>query len=157
MITCTPNNYSLVLQVWDLTDVMAEAPPTATPPPSLSPHVTLHVNNNCGRPLVWIKPGTLITIATGQANQFLPPLMPPVPPGQVHIMQPRHIPAPMFPGGFQATLPGSDMEVWEVAKYIDGTKKRPSQVSNDSCPAHLVDLIRNIHDLCYMKVRITYC
>ena len=71
-------------------------------------------------------------MATGQANQFLPPPIPPGPipnPGQVHIMQARHIPAPMFPAGFPATLPGSDMEVWDVAKYIDGTKKRPSQVS----------------------------
>ena len=117
--------------MWNLCDVIKEAPP-------LSPHVTLHLNNNSSRPLIWLKPGTLATCSTGLSNSFFVPgpipipgliPLPPQPPGPIQILhpQPRRIPGPPLPIFPQ---PSSDLEVWDVLKHVEDSKKSSSQVRN---------------------------
>lgn len=119
-----------VVFVWDLSDIIFGSP--SSPPPSHSPHVTLHTNS-CVHPLIWLQPGVL---ATGSV-QLLPgpgpgPGLVPFPPG------PGLIPFP--PGfGIQGPIPRhrripnvqsnrSDLEIWNVMKHIKESKLNTSEV-----------------------------
>lgn len=124
-------------QVWNLSEVMVKS---QNPPSSHFPHLTLHLGTRCSRPLIWVKPGTLATFATGQSSllvpaPILPPAVPPIPPpglvqGQVRILpvvQPGIAPLPILGRPFQ-TEPCSDMEIWDVLKHLENSNKSSSNV-----------------------------
>ena len=110
-----------------MSDIISGSP-SSSPPPSHSPHVTLHTNN-CAHPLIWLQPGVL---ATGSVQLLPGPGLIPFPPG------PGLIPFP--PGfGIRGPIPRhrhipnvqsdqSDLELWNVIKHIQESKLNTSEV-----------------------------